>query len=132
MDHPQERDELRARFTAFLQIMVKRAKLDYLAKTKNRPKIVSLEELPDIVDPKSEITFSGEQKDFEFEEERLAQAFATLPLMRRTVLKLLFVDELSPQEIAAKLHCSVGHVYNQRSLALKRLRLLLNGGDDNE
>ena len=132
MDHPQERDELRARFTAFLQIMVRRSRLNYLAKMKNRPETVSLEELPDIVDPTSEIRLSGDQKDFEFEEERLAQAFATLPLMRRTILKLLFVDELSPQEIAAKLHCSVGHVYNQRSLALKRLRLLLEGSDDNE
>ena len=129
MDHPQERDELRARFTAFLQIMVRRSRLNYLAKMKNRPETVSLEELPDIVDPASEIRLSGDQKDFEFEEERLAQAFATLPLMRRTILKLLFVDELSPQEIAAKLHCSVRHVYNQRSLALKRLRLLLKGGD---
>lgn len=130
MDHPQERDELRARFTAFLQIMVRRSRLNYLAKMKNRPETVSLEELPDIVDPASEIRLSGDQKDFEFEEERLAQAFATLPLMRRTILKLLFVDELSPQEIAAKLHCSVRHVYNQRSLALKRLRLLLKGGDN--
>ena len=130
MDHLQERDELRARFTAFLQIMVRRARLNYLAKMKNRPETVSLEELPDIVDPASEIRLSGDQKDFEFEEERLAQAFATLSLMRRTILKLLFVDELSPQEIAAKLHCSVRHVYNQRSLALKRLRLLLKGGDN--
>ena len=129
MDHPQERDELRARFTAFLQIMVRRSRLNYLAKIKNRPETVSLEELPDIMDPASEIRLSGDQKDFEFEEERLAQAFATLPLMRKTILKLLFVDELSPQEIAAKLHCSVRHVYNQRSLALKRLRLLLKGGD---
>ena len=130
MDHPQERDELRARFTAFLQIMVRRARLNYLAKMKNSPETVSLEELPDIVDPATEIRLPGDQKDFEFEEERLAQAFATLPLMRRTILKLLFVDELSPQEIAAKLHCSVRHVYNQRSLALKRLRLLLKGGDN--
>ena len=130
MDHPQERDELRARFTAFLQIMVRRSRLNYLAKMKNRPETVSLEELPDIMDPASEIRLSGDQKDFEFEEERLAQAFATLPLMRKTILKLLFVDELSPQEIAAKLHCSVRHVYNQRSLALKRLRLLLKGGDN--
>lgn len=129
MDHPQERDELRARFTAFLQIMVRRSRLNYLAKIKNRPETVSLEELPDIMDPASEIRLSGDQKDFEFEEDRLAQAFATLPLMRKTILKLLFVDELSPQEIAAKLHCSVRHVYNQRSLALKRLRLLLKGGD---
>ena len=129
MDHPQESDELRARFTAFLQIMVKRARLNYLARQKTRPETVSLDELPEMEDPSSEIKISGNSGDFEFEEERLAQAFATLPLMRRMILKLLFVDELTPQEIAGRMHCSVGHVYNQRSLALKRLRKLLEGGD---
>lgn len=59
---------------------------------------------------------------FDFEEQRLAEAFRELPLMRRRILEMLFVEELTPSEIAAKLHCSVQHVYNQRSLAIKRLR----------
>ena len=59
---------------------------------------------------------------FDFAEQHLADAFRELPLMRRRILELLFVDELSPTEIAQKLHCSVQHVYNQRSLAIKRLR----------
>lgn len=59
---------------------------------------------------------------FDFEEQRLAEAFRELPLMRRRILEMLFVEELAPSEIAAKLHCSVQHVYNQRSLAIKRLR----------
>ena len=64
-------------------------------------------------------TISG---SFDFAEQHLADAFRELPLMRRRILELLFVDELSPTEIAQKLHCSVQHVYNQRSLAIKRLR----------
>ena len=59
---------------------------------------------------------------FDFEEQRLAEAFRELPLMRRRILEMLFVEELTPSEIAANLHCSVQHVYNQRSLAIKRLR----------
>ena len=59
---------------------------------------------------------------FDFEEQRLAEAFRELPLMRRRILEMLFVEDLTPSEIAAKLHCSVQHVYNQRSLAIKRLR----------
>lgn len=59
---------------------------------------------------------------FDFEEQRLADAFRELPLMRRRILEMLFVEDLTPSEIAAKLHCSVQHVYNQRSLAIKRLR----------
>lgn len=59
---------------------------------------------------------------FDFMESRLADAFRELPLMRRRILEMLFVEERSPVEIAAKLHCTVQHVYNQRSLAIKRLR----------
>ena len=59
---------------------------------------------------------------FDFEEQRLAEAFRELLLMRRRILEMLFVEDLTPSEIAAKLHCSVQHVYNQRSLAIKRLR----------
>ena len=59
---------------------------------------------------------------FDFMESRLADAFRELPLMRRRILEMLFVEELSPVEIAAKLLCTVQHVYNQRSLAIKRLR----------
>ena len=62
---------------------------------------------------------------FTFEEERLAKAFSQLPLMRQRILTLLFVNELTPAEIAKQMNCSVQHVYNQRSLALKRLRQLL-------
>ena len=129
MKHPQEKDELRARFTAFLTTMVKRAKLDYLDKLNALPETVSLSNLPDLEDPNAEIQTAISQTEFEFEAERLAQAFATLPLMRRRILQMLFVEGLNPSEIAAQLNCSVGHVYNQRSLALKKLRAILEGGE---
>ena len=69
--------------------------------------------------------FSGSQEAFEFEEEKLANAFAHLSLMRREILTLLFVQEMKPSDIADMLHCSVQYVYNQKSLALKKLRQLL-------
>ena len=40
MDHRQdypERDELRAKFTRWLETIIKRAKIDYLRKYENRP-----------------------------------------------------------------------------------------------
>lgn len=72
--------------------------------------------------------------DFDFEEERLARAYSSLPLMRREILRLLFVEDLKADEIARRLNCSIQHVYNQRSLALKRLRQLLEkeSGDEND
>lgn len=44
---------------------------------------------------------------------------------------MLFVEQLSPREIASHLNCSVQYVYNQRSLALKSLRrIIANRSDD--
>lgn len=70
-------------------------------------------------------------RDFDFEEEKLSEAFRTLPLMKRRILTMLFVEQLSPREIASHLNCSVQYVYNQRSLALKSLRrIIANRSDD--
>ena len=69
--------------------------------------------------------YASVEKDpdaFNFEEERLAKAFYELPLMRREVLRLLFVCELTPEEISHRLHCSVNFVHLQKSRALKKLR----------
>lgn len=70
---------------------------------------------------------NSEQKSFEFEEEHLANAFAALPLLRQKVLEMLFVQELTPLEISKRMHCSVKYVYDQKYLALQKLRRLLGG-----
>ena len=124
-------DPLRVRFTRFLEVMLKRARLNYLSKKRRYPETVSIDFI-------SETDFAMEiipeafnvRSKFSFEEERLAEAFYRLPLMRQKVLTLLFVEELTPEEVAHRLNCSVGHVYNQRSLALKKLRQLLKQGGD--
>ena len=51
MDHRQEypeRDELRAKFTRWLETVIKRAKIDYLRKYENRPETISYEDIPEI------------------------------------------------------------------------------------
>lgn len=112
------RDELRGRFTRWIVITAEHAQKNYLRAEKKQLQTVPLEEADvAIVD-----TALLSPDSFDFEEQRLAEAFRELPLMRRRILEMLFVEELTPSEIAAKLHCSVQHVYNQRSLAIKRLR----------
>ena len=116
------KDELRGRFTRWIVVTAQNAQKNYLRTEGKRPKTISIDEIDlPIADtlPSEAETFSG---SFDFAEQHLADAFRELPLMRRRILELLFVDELSPAEIAQKLHCSVQHVYNQRSLAIKRLR----------
>lgn len=66
----------------------------------------------------------------DFEEKRLAKAFSELPLMKREVLRLLYYDELNPQEIAESLGCSLQHIYNQKSRALKILRRIMSESDE--
>ena len=120
-----ENDELRGRFTVCITKTARNAQINYLRKESRQPKTIPLET--------TEVQLIASEQDaleqtvsvangFDFMESRLADAFRELPLMRRRILEMLFVEELSPVEIAAKLHCTVQHVYNQRSLAIKRLR----------
>lgn len=120
-----EKDELRGRFTRFMEVLVGNARKNYLKKLSRQPVTIPLEDIPEEQYAR-ETELPAERNDaFSFEEERLAKAFRQLPLMRQRILTMLFVEELTPAEIAKQMNCSVQHVYNQRSLALKRLRQLL-------
>lgn len=128
-----ENDELRARFTNWLNKLIYRARLNYLKKQKNNPIMLSLDDIPEENLRSTDIESLVEASDtnsFEFEEEKLAKVFYELPLMKQKILIMLFVEEKTPNAIAKKLNCSVQHVYNQRSLAIKTLRILLMKGGE--
>ena len=127
----EDKDELRARFTGWLEQTLYRAKLKYIKKNRQQMIIVSLEELQAevIADPVDRFTYIARNlTDFDFEEEKLAAAFYELPLMRREVLRLLFAEQKTPEEISHQLHCSVNYVYLQKSRALRKLRADLEKG----
>ena len=134
MNHQQksEHDELRARFTAWLETTVYRARLKYLEREKPKVNIVSIEELPESALAVSEKAayYANPKSPFDFEEERLAEAFAKLPIKRQEILTMLFVEERKPEEIARILNCSPQHVYDQRYQALKKLRIALTKDGD--
>lgn len=120
-----EPDELRARFTSWLDTTLFRARAIYYRTQRRKIETIPYEQMPldSQMDPRD--YFASVEKDpdaFNFEEERLAKAFYELPLMRREVLRLLFVCELTPEEISRRLHCSVNFVHLQKSRALKKLR----------
>lgn len=94
----EDKDELRARFTGWLEQTLYRAKLKYIKKNRQQMIIVSLEELQEevIVDPADRFTYI-ERSLTDFEEEKLAAAFYELPLMRREVLRLLFRRAKDPR-----------------------------------
>ena len=128
MNHQQDyEDELRARFTKWLYIVIYRAKLKYLRKTETKLETVSFEELPESSQPiyEDDLRNIFSSTDFDFEEERLADAFVKLPIKRQQILTMLFVEEKRPEEIAKELNCSAQHVYDQKYQALKKLRIEL-------
>lgn len=121
-------DRLRGEFTAWLNTTLIRAKADFFAQPERQHKELSLDAIPvDLLADPNDCFDRVERSssDFEFEEARLAHAFAELPLMRREVLRLLFVEMKEPEEISVILHCSTNYVHLQKSRALKRLRELL-------
>ena len=122
MSPTSTKDELRGRFTRWIVITAQNAQKNYLRIEGKRPKTISIDEIDLPITDTMQSEAEAFSSSFDFAEQHLADAFRELPLMRRRILELLFVDELSPAETAQKLHCSVQHVYNQRSLAIKRLR----------
>lgn len=127
-----EPDVLRARFTVWLERLIKNAKINYLQENKQEILTVSIDDLLEDEIPVGcmEIPLPREKDEFDFEEEQLAKAFYELPLMKQKVLKMLFVDEAKPEFVAKHLNCSPQYVYNQRLRALKILREKLDKGGD--
>lgn len=130
-----ERDVLRARFTVWLDTTLARASARYRDQMeegkKDNVEVLSYDALPadlfpDPQNPYADIEIG--RPDFAFEEERLAYAFAELPLMRREVLRLLFVELRSQKEIAELLHCSEAFVSAEKKRAINKLRQMLEEG----
>lgn len=133
MSKDTNRDELRARFTVYIAQVIIHAKLDYIRKTKRRAQEVYLEDLemePSVDFNEQYVKLYCSKQSFEFEEEKLANAFSALPLMRQRVLEMLFIEDLTAIEIAEKMNCSVKYVYDQKYLALQKLRKSLGGEKD--
>ena len=128
-----EPDVLRARFTNWIEKLIKNAKIDYIRQlNKAEPEFVFIDELfeDEQLIGARDVVISDDKDSFDFQEERLAEAFYKLPLMKRKILELLFVECIKPEEIASRLNCSPQYVYNQKFLALKQLRKKLDKGGD--
>ena len=125
-------DYPRARFTMWLNTTLIHAKHRYMEKYTQKLETIPLDDI--LVESLADTTdyFSSverNQDDFDFAEERLAKAFSELPLMRREVLRLLFVEEKTPEEVAAHLGISLDYAYKQKSRALIKLRNVLTEGE---
>lgn len=124
-------DELCCQFTAWMKVVVKRAKIDYLRWQKRHSNEVSIEDeqlIGKLIYEPINDEESIENK-FEFNNARLSRLFSKLSNRKRKILEMFFVYKMEPEDIAKELQCSLQNVYNMRSLALKELKNKLNGDD---
>ena len=125
--------DLLRQFCAWIEVVVEHAAIDY-DRRQNHRKMEVVTELPvpdrDVVTGDFTVITGGE---FEIEEEKLSKEFSKLNLLRRRILTLSFEEGLSAEAIADRLHCQIGYVYKQKSLAIKFLRnRLMGGGEKND
>lgn len=117
---------LRCRFTKWLEILIYRVKLNYISSLSKRIDTVSLDELIDkgfqAEDPTDALCSIESGGVFCFSDDRITEAMSKLSPRRQEILRLLFIEGHNPDEVAKIMNCSVQHVYNRRSQAVKAIR----------
>lgn len=130
----KEKDELRARFTKWIEVSLYRARVNYLKKMDLDRRVIyadkAWDDIPDNVDVEREIL---EETIFDFKSDILEDAFYKLSDLQKDILIMLFLRDMKPVDIAEILNCSLPQIYKQKNKALSALRSqLMKGGDDNE
>jgi RNA polymerase sigma factor (sigma-70 family) len=117
------------RFTKWMVTVADHAMIDYLRRLDKLKNETHIEDAPQkelAYDPLQDILQDG---GFGFEDESLSASFSRLSQMRRKILIMAFVEQLSSQEIAERLDVPIKYVYNQKHEALRKLRdQLMEGG----
>ena len=120
-------DEIRAMYTTYIERVAGFARKEYLRTLSHRSQEVFLE------DQSEEILALVEDRyfpdEFDLAENRLSQTISELPLLRRQIISMLFMEQLSAPEIAERLGCSVSYVYNEKHRALRKIRNMMEGDD---
>jgi DNA-directed RNA polymerase specialized sigma subunit, sigma24 homolog len=119
-----EPDELRARFTRWLEVLISRARNRYLQKEAYRLRTISLEDIPEDQWPTTPPAL--DETRFDFENECLVEAFSSLSVESQKLLRLLFIYEMRPKDVARLLDCKTKELYNSKYAALKKLRTILS------
>lgn len=116
----QKNDDLKNRFTAWMEILIKRVRYDYLRNLWNKPKIISIDDVAEVVFSNDTL---GNIEDIE--NQKLKSTIKSLSKIQQEVIEMLFIDELKPHEVAVRLGRSEQYIYNLRYRILKKLKELL-------
>ncbi len=120
-----ESNDLLYRFTAWIELVVKRAKIDYI-----RHHIKAKDEVSFDDDILKNTVVSDRNIDsntnIEFCNERLAKAFDKLSANRKKILIMLYIERIPPEEIAKEYGYTLRYVYNIKMRAITDLRKLMS------
>lgn len=122
-------NDIEIKFTAWLKVLVKRARLDYVRRKQHLKREIFFDDLgeQDI----RYIIFNNPTKFKEafetFENKDLSEIYEQLTDTQRSVLYRIFVCEETTTEIALSTGWSVQYIYNQKYLAIKKFREFFKG-----
>lgn len=119
-----QKDELRMRFTAWLDKVMYHAREDYLKRLRKLPRTVDIDKVPEEILAAEDIydLWGNGPRDFFFKNKRFNDALHLLTDEQHQLLVMLYIDQMTAREISVALGCTVQNVYNRKSLTLQHLR----------
>lgn len=117
-------NDIEIKFTAWLKVLVKRARVDYFRRKQNLEREVFFD---DLGEQDIRYIISNNPTEFKeafetFENKDLSEIYEQLTDTQRSVLYRIFVCEETTTEIALSTGWSIQHIYNQKYLAIKKFR----------
>lgn len=122
-------NDIEIKFTAWLKVLVKRARVDYFRRKQNLEREIFFDDLGEqdiryiIFNNPTEFKEAFET----FENKDLSEIYEQLTDTQRSVLYRIFVCEETTTEIALSTGWSVQYIYNQKYLAIKKFREFFKG-----
>lgn len=122
-------NDIEIKFTAWLKVLVKRARLDYVRRKQHLKREIFFDDLGEqdiryiIFNNPTEFKEAFET----FENKDLSEIYEQLTDTQRSVLYRIFVCEETTTEIALSTGWSVQYIYNQKYLAIKKFREFFKG-----
>lgn len=117
--------EIKKMFGAWLKKILIRTRIDYIRKL-NKKNEVSLDGLNIEVHSAFDIA-NIDDVDFSFENDSLESAFYSIPESCRKILKMIYFEGKTPEEITRECNCSLKYVYNRKSVGISKLKQILRG-----
>ena len=117
--------EIKKIFGAWLKRLLIRTRIDYIRKLNKRDE-VSLDGLNIEIHSDFDIININDM-DISFENDSLESAFYSIPESCRKILKMLYFECKTPEEIAQECNCSLKYVYNRKSVGISKLKQILRG-----